>query len=160
MSAIRYSVSCTSTHLKTIRTCRVPHNTQSTIRFIYIIAFTVIPGPPLFSLTIQLCSLFPCPVIFVTGQRLLTANQWLVQYAGAIWYIQIHRLINNYMYAWHERKTTRDLYVRVQSKSAKPHLRRQRRVYKEENEEPCRMSTVHQGFRHLRSSRESKDKKC
>ena len=33
--------------------------------------FKVTPGPPLFSMTIQLRNPFPCPVTFVTGQRLL-----------------------------------------------------------------------------------------
>ena len=37
-------------------------------------ALTVIPGPPRFSLTIQLRNPFPCPVTFVTGQRLLNQS--------------------------------------------------------------------------------------
>ena len=39
--------------------------------FKFYFASTVVPGPPLFSLTIQLRNQFPSPVTFVTGQRLL-----------------------------------------------------------------------------------------
>ena len=39
--------------------------------FLFFLALTVIPGPPLFSLTIRLRNPFPGPVTFVTGQRLL-----------------------------------------------------------------------------------------
>ena len=39
--------------------------------FFLFFALTVIPGPALFSLTIRLRNPFPCPVTFVTGQRLL-----------------------------------------------------------------------------------------
>ena len=41
------------------------------ILFNLFFALMVIPGPPLFSLTIQLHNPFPCPVTSVTGQRLL-----------------------------------------------------------------------------------------
>ena len=34
------------------------------------VALTVVPGPPLFSLASQLRDPFPCPVTFITGQRL------------------------------------------------------------------------------------------
>ena len=46
-------------------------NHHPTNFFSFFLALTVIPGPPLFSLTIRLRNPFPCPVTFVTCQRLL-----------------------------------------------------------------------------------------
>ena len=55
--------------------------------WLFFSALTVIPGPPLFSLTIQFRNPFPCPVTFVAGQRLLKQS------------------FPDRLFLWHSRKT-------------------------------------------------------
>ena len=54
--------------------CLLTFGVAAAFFYMFTFALTVIPGPPLFSLTIRLPNLFPCPVTFVTGQRLLKAE--------------------------------------------------------------------------------------
>ena len=54
----------------------------------------LIPGLPLFSLTIQLRNPFPCPVTFVSGQRLLKQS-FIIIYIR----IAVYEHTNRYPYA-------------------------------------------------------------